>query len=93
VVVSERVPGGCVLAWIREQGDLFGVTLLPDGVIGGGRSYTSEEEHVGFPSTYDGSLLLAWGRKHWPVSDLATDLAPRSARGGDGLDRVVDEAA
>jgi len=74
MVLTEQVGGGRVLAWIRESGDLFGVTLLPD--VGPGQSFTSAEGHEGFPTSYDASALLAWGRERWPGKDLTTDPRP-----------------
>ena len=80
-VVSEQAPGGCVRAWIRESGDLFGVTLLPD--VGHGHSFTSDEGHAGFPSSYDAPALFAWARKRWPDKDLMTDLKAELPSGGE----------
>ena len=79
MVVSEQLPDGLVMAWIRKSGDVFGVTLLPDA--GPGHSFTSEEGHPGFPSKYDAGALFAWGRQRWHVKDdLLTDLRPGSVR-------------
>jgi hypothetical protein len=66
MVEIEEAPGGRIMVWIRESGDVFGVTLLIDG--GRGYSYTSEEGHSGFPSSYDAARLLAWAREHWPAT-------------------------
>jgi hypothetical protein len=65
----ERVEGGRIEVWLREDG-MFGVSLLPDegkaDNAAGGRSYTSAEGLSDFPETYDAEALKAWGRKRWP---------------------------
>jgi hypothetical protein len=73
MVELEEVPGGRIMTWIRESGDVFGVTLLLDS--GRGYSYTSEEGHSGFPSTHDAARLFAWARERWPA-DFGTEFAP-----------------
>jgi len=70
--VTANVPGGVVLAWIRANGSRFGVTLLPDG--GPGRSFTSAEDHPGFPSSFDPPALVEWGLERWPPNRLVADL-------------------
>jgi hypothetical protein len=37
--------------------------LLPEP--GGGHSYTSTENHKGFPGAYDERALLEWGHAQW----------------------------
>jgi hypothetical protein len=73
MVEIEEVPGGRILAWIRESADVFGVTLLLDS--GRGYSYTSEQGHIGFPSSYEPARLFAWARQRWPA-DAAAESAP-----------------
>jgi hypothetical protein len=81
MVDIEEVPGGRIMVWIRESGDVFGVTMLLDD--GRGYSYTSEEGHTGFPSSYQPGQLLAWALERWPTGDLAADLAS-------AVDRAVE---
>ena len=73
MVEFEEAPGGRIMAWIREDGEVFGVTLLLDG--GRGYSYTSEEGHSGFPPVYDPARLFGWARERWPA-DFATEFGP-----------------
>lgn len=66
MVEIEDAPGGKIIVWVRESGDVFGVTLLFDD--GHGYSYTSQEGHGDFPPTYDAARLFAWARERWCVT-------------------------
>jgi hypothetical protein len=80
MVEIEVVPGGRIMAWIRESGELFGVTLLLDS--GQGFSYSCQEGHNDFPSAYEPARLFAWARERWPA-EFATEFAPVEPRHAD----------